>query len=166
MHAPLHTKRVRALRSPWVTPQLKKRMHDRYFPKIKATRFKNANEFTVEMLLTIKSNKEQYYKSAPQDNEGDSRKTWRIINELNSRKFYRSSVNEIKVNNHSFCDPQELSSVFNDYFSSIGPKLANKIQHKGSKPSHLYYLKETDHNFELKTTNIQKCCLYCLNYAN
>ena len=38
-HAPLRTLRVGARSSPWITSELKKRMHDRYILKIKATLF-------------------------------------------------------------------------------------------------------------------------------
>ena len=56
------------------------------------------------------------------------RNTWRIRNELTSRKSNSSFVNEIKLNNGSFIhDPYELSDAFNDHFSDIGPRLANEI---------------------------------------
>ena len=39
-HAPLRTIRVRARCSPWITSELKKRMHNRNIPKIKAIRIR------------------------------------------------------------------------------------------------------------------------------
>ena len=50
--------------------------------------------------------------------------TWRI-NELTSRKIHSSSVKEINLDNSSISDPKELSSAFNDHFSSTGLKLIN-----------------------------------------
>ena len=44
-HAPLHVKRARASKSPWITPYLKKRMHDRDILKLKASRSKDANDW-------------------------------------------------------------------------------------------------------------------------
>ena len=67
----------------------------------------------------------------------------------------------------SFSDPLELSSVFNDHFSSIGLKLINAIQQNRDTPSYLDYVKETDHRFELKTTDCSKVFfLYYLNFVN
>ena len=54
---------------------------------------------------------------ALRENEGNSRIAWRIINELTSRKIHSSSVKEIKMDNSSISDPQELSSSFNNHFS-------------------------------------------------
>ena len=68
--------------------------------------------------------------------------TWRIITELTSRKIHSS-----------ISDPQELSSAFNDHFSSIGLKLISAIQQNGDTPSYLDYVKETERRLELKTTD-------------
>ena len=101
-HAPLRTKRIRACKSEWITPQLKKRMHFRDTLKIKATRSGSASDWSQfkkcrnAVNNEIKQAKEQYFKNALRVNEGDPRKTWRIINELTSRKNHTSSVKEIK----------------------------------------------------------------------
>ena len=38
VHAPCRTRRVRISKSPWITPELKKHMHERDILKIKAIR--------------------------------------------------------------------------------------------------------------------------------
>ena len=43
-HAPLRNKRVRPCKSPWITPQLKKRLHARDIRKLKATRSGDAHD--------------------------------------------------------------------------------------------------------------------------
>jgi len=70
-----------------------------------------------------------------------------------NEKIHSSSVKEIKLDNNSISDPQELSSTFNDHFSSIGLKVITAIQKNGDTPSYLDYVKETEHRFELKTTD-------------
>ena len=117
-HAPLHTKHVCALKSEWITPQLKKSQHFRDI--LKATRSGIASDWLQfkksrnAVNNEVKQAKEQYFKSALRINEGDSRKTWRIINTLTSRKNDTSSVKEIKFNNNSISDSHELSSAFNN----------------------------------------------------
>ena len=92
--------------------------------------------------------------------------TWRVINEFTSRKIHSSSVKEIKLDSNSISDPQKLSSAFNDHFSSIGLKLINAIQKNGDAPSYLDYVKETEHRFELKTTDCLTIFLYYLNFVS
>ena len=110
----------------------------------------------------IKQAKEQYYKHALHDNERDPHKTWQISNELTSRKTHSFWVKEIKLDNNSIRDPCELSSVFSNYFSSIGPTLINNIRHPTNGPLHFDYIMETEHRFDLKTTEpcLPKFSLY------
>ena len=84
----------------------------------------------------IKQATEQLFENALRENEGNSRMTWRIINELTSRKIHSSFVKDIKLDNNSISDPQELSFAFNDHISSIGLKLINAIQKNGDAPSY------------------------------
>ena len=103
----------------------------------------------------IKKAKELYYKRALDENEGNSRQTWKIVNERTSRKTNNCCIKEIKSNGNSIYGPPELADAFNDYFSSIGPKLASQI-YSNNGPSHLHYLEGTDKCFELKFTNPSK----------
>ena len=98
----------------------------------------------------------RYLQLAYKDNERDPRKTWQIINELTLRKTHSSSVREIKLDNNSIRDPCELCSVFNNYYSTIGPTLINDIHHPINGPSHFHYIVETEHRFDLKTTEPPK----------
>ena len=161
-HAPLHEKCTRAIKSPWITPHLKKRMHDRDILKLKASRSNDANDWLAfkqcrnSVNTEIKQTKELYYKNVLYANEGDSRQTWRIINELTSRKT-TNCVKEIKDNGKAICDSQELADTFNSHFSSIGPKLASEISSDNNYcPSHLKYITRTDSRFELRETNCSK----------
>ena len=66
-HAPLHVKRARASKSPWITPYLKKRMHDRDILKLKASRSKDANDwlqfnpFAPEPPITARADPGPFY---------------------------------------------------------------------------------------------------------
>ncbi|CAH3132643.1 unnamed protein product, partial [Porites lobata] len=158
-HAPLHVKRARASKSPWITPYLKKPMHDRDILKLKASRSKDANDWLqfkkCRNLVNneIKKAKELYYKRVLDENEGNSRQTWKIVNELTSRKTNNCCIKEIKSNGNSIYGPPELADAFNDHFSSIGPKLASQI-YSNKGPSHLHYLEGTDKRLELKYENL------------
>ena len=72
--------------------------------------------------------KKVFFDNALKENRGDLRNTWRIINELTSRKSKSTFVNEVIFNSgNSIHDPLELSEAFNDHFSNIGPRLTNEI---------------------------------------
>ena len=161
-HAPSRTKRVRSCKSPWITPYLKKRMHERDILKFKASWSKDAKDWRIFKTLQnkvnneIKQSKESYYKNALNTNKGNSRETWRIINELRSKRHKCTSVKEIILNGTSIINSDELSDVFNDHFSNMGPRLASKIPNNVSSPSYLHYLSHTKRQFVLDTTTDPK----------
>jgi len=97
-------------------------MHDRDILKLKVSRSKDANDWLQfkkwRNLVNneIKKAKELYYKRALDENEGNSRQTWRIINELTSRKTNNCCIKEIKSNGnlHNWPTPSTITFLLLD----------------------------------------------------
>ena len=166
MHAPSRTRRVRFSKSPWITPALKRHMHERDILKIKAIQSKDIHDWAAfkkarnSVNSEIKLAKKAYYMNALHENESNVKKTWSIINELTSRKQNDSHVKEIKLNGSSISDPPGLSETFNTHFASIGPKLMEKIPFDENNCSYLEYLSchTGSNSFELKLTTSSIVC--------
>ena len=132
-HAPIRIKRVRSKNSPWITADLKERMHNRDTLKIKAIKsndlhdWANLKRMRNKVNTEIQAAKELFYNNKFTETNGDPRKTWQIIHDLTSRKAVNLSIREINLNGTSVSESSDLSNAFNDHFSSIGPKLANDI---------------------------------------
>ena len=126
-HAPMKSKRVRARSSPWITLELKNKMHDRDVLKIKLTKSNDSQDwsnFRKQRNIVnreIRLAKQVYYQTRFSEYKADSRKTWQTINELTSRNSGKTSITSLKVNGLSVTDRDELSNKFNDHFASIGP---------------------------------------------
>ena len=137
-HAPLRTMRVRTRSSPWITSELKKRMHDRDILKIKASKSNDSNDWSLfkkqrnKVNSEIRLAKQAYYQNSFNKHTGDSKKTWQTINELTSRKSGKKSVTSLKVNGVSITNPTVLSNQFNNHFATIGPELASNIDSSNS----------------------------------
>ena len=101
MHPPIKTKRVRSGKVPWITSDLRKGMRDRDVAKRKAIKSNNPQDWAMYKRLRnringeVKSTKASYYASAFIQSNGDSRKTWQLINELTSRQKNNASVKEL-----------------------------------------------------------------------
>ena len=164
-HAPLRVKSTRAFRSPWITPELKKNGCMTDILKLKASKSKDAFDWLRfkqsrnQLNIDIRLAKETYYKDALHENEGDSRQTWRIVNELTSRKTANLNIKEIQNEGESIYNPQLLSEIFNTHFTTIGPKLANEIKSGTNASSHLQYVKGTQERFVLNNINPSKLFL-------
>ena len=51
----------------------------------------------------------------------------KTINNLLSKQRKHSKVNELNINNNKITCPREIAESFNDFFSEIGPNLAQEI---------------------------------------
>ena len=145
-HAPLrknnstsHSKCVP--KNPWVTKAILKSIKKKYklYKRYRSSNFdqKYEREYKVyrNILTTVLKNaKRVYYSNMFNDNKQDSGKTWKIVNELlNPGKEHTASleIEELVVNKvdevKSVFSAKEIAEELNDYFVTVGPKLATKI---------------------------------------
>ena len=83
----------------------------------------------------IKSAKRQYFLHNLELNKKNSSKTWKLINELSSRKSCTNrNITEIKTDNETINSAHEIAEVFNNFFTSIGPNLASKLSPSNIDP--------------------------------
>ena len=145
---------------PCITSDLKKRKHDRDIAKLKAMRSKNSLDWADFKRLRnrvnseIKLAKARYYKDSFDEYQGDSRRTWKTVNELISRKSNKLSVKELVIDGVSITNSPDLSDAFNEHFSTVGPKLADEIPLLNNQNNnHLEYLSATDKRFQFSAIN-------------
>ena len=86
-------------------------------------RYKKARNETNN---AIKSAKLQYFWHNLDLNKKNSSKTWKLINELSSRKSGANcNIIDIKTDKEIINSPPEIAETFNDFSTSIGPNLAS-----------------------------------------
>ena len=96
-------KRVKNERSPWITNELLREIHKRDFLKQKAAsandpliwkQFKDARNKASN---SVKKAKRKHFSANLKSNKSDSCKTWRLINELQSRQSKSNKVSQVKT---------------------------------------------------------------------
>ena len=131
-HAPLRTKSVKNKRSPWITNELLREIHKRDFLKKKAAstndpsiwkQFKDARNKANN---SVKKAKRKYFSENLDANKSDPRKTWRLINELQSRQSKSTKVSQVKTGNQVLTSPGDIAEAFNNHFTNIGQSLATR----------------------------------------
>ena len=132
-HAPIRTRRAKLNNLPWINSALKNGMRCRNAAKKKAITTKNPYDWANYKKLRhkinnkVKTTKASYYHNSFIQSEGNSRRTWKTINNLMSRRQNNQQVKEVKVNDISIGNSNEISNTFNEHFATIGPKLACEI---------------------------------------
>ena len=130
---------------------LKNDMRFRDAAKKKAIKTKNLHDWANYRKLrnkinnNVKTTKASYYHNSLIQSEGNSRRTWKTINHLMSRRQNNQLVKEDKVNDISICNSNEISNTFNEHFSTIGPRLAREIPSTSDEVS--TYLNNFPENF-------------------
>lgn len=162
-YAPYKNKRISKKNSPWITSELLRKMHERDYLKKKAVvnndealwkQYKYARNRTNN---AIREAKQRYFSENLENNKANPRKTWKLINELNSRKCNKSqNISEIKLGDQIINSPTKMSEAFNEYFTNVGPKLAQQIPPIDIEPE--FYLEPTDKTFSFRTPSVSTVC--------
>ena len=106
-HAPIRTRRAKLNNLPWINSALKNGMCCRNATKKKAITTKNPYDWANYKKLRnkinnkVKTTKASYYHNSFIQSEGNSRRTWKTINNLMSRRQNNQQVKEVKVNDIS-----------------------------------------------------------------
>ena len=106
-HAPIRTGRAKLNNLPWINSALKNGMRCRDAAKKKAIRTKNPSDWANYKKLRNKINNKvkttmaSYYHNSFIQSEGNSRRTWKTINNLMSCRQNNQLVKGVKVNDIS-----------------------------------------------------------------
>ena len=93
--------------------------------------------------------KRKYFSENLDANKNDPRKTWRLINELQSRQSKSTKVSQVKTGNLVI-----FAEAFNNHFTNIGQSLAREILSSEIDP--LAYANPVDGVFSFQGINVQK----------
>ena len=157
-HAPVKHKRIGKKKSPWITSDLLQKMHKRDYLKKKALQTNDQNywrQYKVarnETNNAIKTQKRKYFTTNLDANKNDPRKTWKLINELNSRQHKSANIAEIKIGNQSVSSSEDIAETLNSHFTSVGQALANEIPSTDVKPE--IYLQQTDKTLTFQAVTV------------
>ena len=123
--------------------QTSKRNVDAYeHLKVRFNRYRNI------LKHSIKDAKRIYFQNIFEKFKHDIKRTWSIINESLHRKKKTISPRIFYHNGKTLEDPSEIANAFNEYFISIGPSLANKIDKNNNFRKYLRIASESRLYFE------------------
>ena len=105
----------------------------------------------------IKSDKRQYFLNNLELNKKNSSKSWKLINELSSRKSYTNhNITGIKTDNKTTNSAPVIAVAFNNFFTYTTPNLASKLSPSNIDPES--YLQPTKTAFSLRFLSVTTEC--------
>jgi hypothetical protein len=143
-HAPLQTRRLKDRKNPWVTPDILSMMYERDYLKRKAIFCKDPHVWSQytsirnKITQMLRDAKSRYATTKLNEHSNDSRKMWKILNNLTGRDKRKNSSSNI------------TAEKYNDFFNSVGiktishlqPGTTNEIYWKCSKSIHEFNFQE------------------------
>ena len=134
-HAPIKSRRVKCInKAPWITPELTKLMRERDFHQKQAhktnseyhwVKFRQLRNFINNQIKLAKS---KYYRDTINADKYNPSGLWKTLNELTSRNISGQNPSCIISEDEPVSDQKSIATILNDYFTSIGMKLAEKIK--------------------------------------
>jgi hypothetical protein len=131
-HAPIRQRRVKSEYKPWLTNQIKQMSYHRDYLKrqsikLGSTTYDKAYKRCKNKLSSlIKKTKEEYFK-AKLSNAKNSKESWQAINELLNKRSKTTQIKQLNINDRVITDDDKIADSFNEYFSTIGCTLSDKI---------------------------------------
>ena len=110
---------------------------------------------------TLTACKKLYFQNKISDAGKNSRKVWDAINEATNSVSKKGSIDSIKIDDILFSDDLEIANNFNNFFSKIGPKTAEKVHHTNKNfrdflptpPLNSLFMQPIDENAIVSTVN-------------
>ena len=94
-----------------------------------------------------------FYASQIENVTGNPKKAWKTVNDILGRKQRTDDVREI-INDHSVTSPEEIAEKFNDYFTSIGPSLAENIDN--NECNYSQFFNRVDGSFHFQPVSLSQ----------
>ena len=144
----LSRKRKKLLQNPWITKEILKKMKGRdklYRKFVKNDKILNSvhhisyKKARNEVNRAIKVAKDKYFQKQFGNCNGDTRKMWKVLNDVLKRKSKKSKLpNFVSVQNadgklsKTNCK-KSIANSMNKHFSTVGKKLASKLKSTNAK---------------------------------
>ena len=133
-NAPKRVIKVRNKPAPWLYSEIKKEMFNRDLLKKKALKSGSQHDWSIfkkarnAVNYSIRSAKSKYYRRKLNENAGDLKTTWKVLNDLMGKKSAVTEVNEILTStNTTLKNAEHIANHFNVHFTEVGPHLATNL---------------------------------------
>lgn len=152
-HAPIRRKKVKSEYNPWLTNEIKSMSYRRDYLKKKAVSlnstpfYESYKRCRNQVNRLIKEVKANYYKSKL-ENCKNSKESWKTINELLNKQSKCTTITEVIVNCNKVSGDKNIADEFNNFFTTIGPQLAENISPNDLDP--LYCVAPESKVFEFR----------------
>ena len=151
--------RKKAKDKDWITIGIKraiKQRHNLFHIQLKDPTTENKDKWRTyrnRLDKIIKSTQREYYKKQIKQHDNNCVGLWKTLGSIISKKNKQTTINNLTINGNTINDPNQIADVLNNFFSSIGPKLASKFQTKDDNSFMKFMGESNERSMFLHETN-------------
>ena len=141
-HAPIRQHKVRNSYAPYIDHELRHKMFLRDFYK---SRYKKTNDpedwkqfqhFRNKINTERRKKKTEYFNKKLNENKGDIKGTWKVLNMAPDKRSKTTNFTTIKVNKKEISDQKEIGNALNNHFCTTADRVLeeSRKQNPGNVP--------------------------------
>ena len=161
-HAPIRMKRIRTRRNiPWLNKNSRNLIFERDKLKLKAIKYKSIQDWdaykTARNIVsyTLQNDKKLYYRNLLLKHKHNPKESWQTINQILGRSQNKSNtITSLKIGENVISHSNTIAETFNEYFSTVGEKIANSGDSGNIHFSS--FIRKPPTNFEFNTVSVDK----------
>ena len=138
---PIIKRKVRQSKcKPWITKGIKNsiktkhKLYKKYVNKPTKSNEIHYKKYKNKLTVIIRLSHKSHYQNELNKNRSNLKNAWQILREIIGKRSKFSNNREFLIDGNKTQDKQLISDRFNEYFTSIGPKLAEHIPQVAENP--------------------------------
>jgi hypothetical protein len=106
----------------------------------------------------LRDSKKRYYTENLNLNVKNSKRSWELLKEAANLNTAKPEIEKIEKNGQIITDKLEMANEFNDFFTSIGVKIAESVKATSAKPEDFMPNIENIQNLDIGSTSQVHIC--------
>ena len=159
VHAPLKRRKITSHRAPWITTEIKSLMKERDVAKKRsendASYWSDYKKLQNKVTSKLRDRVQEYYLNLIDETQNNPKAIWKTINKVLHKNSNNTVTRSIFFEGIELKSSSQISEAFNKHFTTVGPKLAAKIENQPTDDP-LQYIgnKASGTKFELQPVSV------------
>ena len=159
VHAPLKGTKITSHHASWITVDLKNLMKKRDLARRKSEKdtsyWLEYKQIRNTVSYELRKRVQEYYQNLVVETQNNPKAMWKTINKVLYNNSNHTVTQNIIFEGTEFETPLQISEAFNKHFTTIGPKLAEKVISQPLDDPSRYLRNEVNNaGFKLETVSV------------
>ena len=159
VHAPLKRRKITSHHAPWITAEIESLIKERDLAKKRSENdvsyWSDYKKLRSKVTSELRARIQEYYHNLINETQNNPKAMWKTINKVLHNNSNNTVTQSILFEGIELKSSSQISEAFNKHFTTVGPKLAGKIESRPSDDPLKYLAKKASGaKFGLQTVSV------------